>query len=213
MWLIPHPLPYFWKQYNMALEPTTKLAAINTMMSSIGEAPVNSLDSQRSDVLTAISILEEITREVLSYGWHFNTAINVVMTPETSSGYILVPPGLVRVDTEGENSSVDPVINGNRLFNRVTNSFSFNAPIKTTQVYLMEFSDIPEIGKRYITVRSSRVFQDRVLGSTKQHSFSQMDETQALARLTEYEGEIGDYSMLDSPDVWRILIRRSYRMY
>lgn len=197
----------------MALEQTTKLSAINTMMSTIGEAPVNSLDSQRSDVLTAISILEEVTREMLSYGWHFNTVDNVVMTPEAENGYIIVSSGLVRIDTEERNSSVDPVINGGRLFNRATNSFSFSAPVKTTQVYLMEFSDIPEVGKRYITVRASRIFQDRVVGSIKQHSFTMNDEMQALARLTEYEGEIGDYSMLDSPDVWRTLVRRSYRMY
>lgn len=197
----------------MTLQLTTKLSAVNTMMSTIGEAPVNSLSSQRADVLTAINVLEEITREVLSYGWHFNTKDNVVMNPEASTGYIYVAIGLVRIDLQTPDPYVDPVINGDRLFNRSTNSFSFTSPISTTQVFLMDFEDIPEICKRYITIRASRIFQDRVVGSVKQHSFTINDEMQALARLTEYEGEIGDYSMLDSEDVWRTLIRRPYRLY
>jgi hypothetical protein len=197
----------------MALTKTTKLQAINAMLSTIGEPPVNTLTSQRADSLVAQNILDEVCREVQSYGWMFNTSENVEMVPETSTGYIYVSDSVVRVDKDPSFYNYDVVIRGNRLYNRKTNSYVFGETIKTTQVYLMDFEEMPEIAKRYITVRSARIFQDRMVGSEKIHGFTVQDEVQALARMTEYENEVGDYTIFDSPDVWRTFIREgSYRV-
>jgi hypothetical protein len=52
-----------------------------------------------------------------------------------------------------------------------------------------------------------------MVGSEKIHGFTVQDEVQALARMTEYENEVGDYTIFDSPDVWRTFIREgSYRV-
>ena len=57
---------------------TTKLESINTMLSTIGEAPVNSLTgSLPTDATMAINILDEINREVQAQGWKFNTSYKV----------------------------------------------------------------------------------------------------------------------------------------
>ena len=54
---------------------TTQLEAINTMLSTIGEAPVNSLTgSLPVDASMAVNILNEVNREVQSAGWKFNTS-------------------------------------------------------------------------------------------------------------------------------------------
>lgn len=198
----------------MALTKTTKLQAINTMLSTVGEPPVNSLSAQRADSLIAQNILDEVMREVQSYGWQFNTSDNVEMVPETSTGYIYIGDSIIRVDMDRSYSNYDIVIRGNRLYNRVTNSYSFVEAIKTTQVYLMEFEEMPEIAKRYCTIRAARIFQDRMVGSDKLHGFSLQDEIGALAKMSEYENEVGDYTIFDSPDVWRTFIRQgSYRVY
>ena len=198
----------------MALTKTTKLQAINTMLSTVGEPPVNSLSAQRADSLIAQNILDEVMREVQSYGWQFNTSDNVEMAPETSTGYIYIGDSIIRVDMDRSYSNYDIVIRGNRLYNRVTNSYSFVEAIKTTQVYLMDFEEMPEIAKRYCTIRAARIFQDRMVGSDKLHGFSLQDEIGALAKMSEYENEVGDYTIFDSPDVWRTFIRQgSYRVY
>jgi len=199
----------------MALTKTTKLQAINTMLSTVGEPPVNSLSAQRADSLIAQTILDEITREVLTYGWQFNTDENMLMTPETSSGFIYISDSVVRVDTDPSYSSnYDIVIRGNRLYNRVTNSHVFTEQIPTIQVTLLDFDDMPEVAKRYVSIRAARIYQDRIVGSSTLHGFTGMDEITALARLTEYENEIGDYSIFDSPDMARTFIREgSYRIF
>jgi hypothetical protein len=197
----------------MALTKTTKLQAINTMLSTVGEPPVNSLSAQRADSLIAQNILDEISREVLTYGWQFNTDEDVVMTPDTGTGFIYISDKIVRVDMDRSYSNYDIVVRGNRLYNRKTNSYVFTESIKVIQIYLMEFEEMPETAKRYITIRAARVFQDRMVGSEKNNAFTLRDEVAALAAMTEYENEVGDYTIFDSPDVWRTFIREgSYRV-
>jgi hypothetical protein len=74
-------------------------------------------------------------------------------------------------------------------------------------VHLFDFDELPEAAKRYIAIRASRIFQDRMVGSTTLHGFNAQDEVMALAKMTEYENEVGDYSIFDSPDILRTVLR------
>jgi hypothetical protein len=183
------------------------------MLSTIGEPPINSLTAQRADSVIALNILDETSREVLSYGWHFNTEEDVQMVPDTSDNSIYIADTIVRVDVAADNYNYDIVIRGNRLYNRKTNSFVFLEPIKVIQVKLMDFDDMPEAAKRYITIRAARVFQDRMVGSEKIHGFTVQDEVQALARMNEHDVENADYTIFQSPDIARTFMRHgSYRI-
>ena len=59
------------------ITPTTELQSVNTMLSVIGEAPVNSITGTTTvDVSVAKNILDETSMSVQSIGWNFNTHIN-----------------------------------------------------------------------------------------------------------------------------------------
>ena len=59
---------------------TTQLEAVNTMLSAIGETPTTdaiiAADSS-ADVVMAVQILDEVTKEIESQGWNFNTEYDV----------------------------------------------------------------------------------------------------------------------------------------
>lgn len=194
----------------MAMSTTTKLMAINTILSGIGEAPVNNLNAVNSDVRVAEAVLDEISREVQSTPWHFNTDEDVELHPD-STGNINLASNVVRVDLEGANvnSSYDVVIRGSKLFNRKTNSYTFSETLKYTTVSLMEWDYLPETVKRYIMIRATRVYQDRVLGSEKISKFTRGDEMTAFMALREFEMDTADYSIFDNYDVARIVDRTS----
>ena len=68
------------------ITPTTELQAINTMLSAIGEAPVNSISGVTNvDVSVAINILDETSLSVQSEGWNFNTEYNVTYSIDDDS--------------------------------------------------------------------------------------------------------------------------------
>jgi hypothetical protein len=194
----------------MAMSTTTKLMAVNTILSTVGEAPVNNLTSVTADVRIAESVLDEVSREIQSAGWHFNTEKEVQLPPD-STGQVNLASNIVRVDLEDANidSDFDIVIRGTKLYNRKSHTYTFTKTLKYTTVALMEWDYMPEPAKRYIMIRSARIYQDRMLGSEKISAFTRGDEMAALVTLRQFEMDTADYSVFDNYDVARIVDRDS----
>lgn len=107
----------------MALTATTKLEAVNVLLSCIGEAPVNSLTSGLVDAETAETILNSVSREVQSQGWGFNTDYEREFTLDANN-QIQIASDVLRIDmAERRTSELDVVARGSKLYNRATNSF------------------------------------------------------------------------------------------
>jgi len=195
---------------------TTELEAVNTILSTIGEAPLNSLTgSLPVDGTVALNILSEITREVQSAGWHFNTHYKVTLTRDTGNK-IPLATNILRVELDNNRYSkvqYDIVQRDNYLYNLAKNQDTFDTNFEdVTVVYLLPFNEIPEQAKRYITIRSARVFHDRTLGANTLHKFSTEDEARALIVLKQAEATTGDYSIFDTPEQ-AYTITRNTRVY
>ena len=71
----------------MALATTTKLEAINSMLTAIGESPVNTItQATTTDVSIALSTLENVSREIQSQGWFFNTDLKLIKSGFCGAG-------------------------------------------------------------------------------------------------------------------------------
>lgn len=175
------------------------------MLSAVGEPPISNINSQRADAKIAIKVLDEILREVLSYGWYWNTEENVELTPD-SSGHIYVNDNISRLDTDTGDTNV--VLRGNRVFNMDSASYSFSDKLTVTWVVMLDWTDMPEEARRYCMIRAARVYQDRIVGSEKHHTFNQQDEIFALAKLRSLEYNVADYNMLDNTMAKQIMGRQ-----
>jgi len=191
---------------------TTELEAVNTILSTIGEAPLSTLTgSLPVDGTMAKSVLNEINREVQSMGWHFNTHPKVTLSKD-NNGTIPLPTNVLRVELDPylhSKTDFDIVQRNNVLFNLVKNTSIFTADLENMKVvYLLDFSDVPEQCKRYITIRSARAFHDRTLGANTLHKFTLEDETRALVTLRQAEASTGDYSVFDTPEQFYTIGRK-----
>lgn len=188
------------------LSPTTELEAINTMLSTIGESPVNTVeDTGNVDVVIARQILQTASREVQARGWHFNTEINYTITPD-SEGYLVLPKTVLKVDTVYPDSSKDVVVRGSRLYDREKHTYVFTDAVKVDMTILLAFDELPEVARNYVTIRASRIFQERVVGSDTLHAFNSQDEARAMVSLMEYEADTADLNILSGNySVYRIL--------
>ena len=195
-----------------AAEKTKRLGAINTMLTSIGELPVKNEGDLAglNDASIAAEILDNVSRAVQSRGWIFNTDLDVKMNPNAELK-IPVPTDVIRVDTTTRirERDEDIVERGNFLYDRKRNTpfFDVGSTVKVDQIRLLKFTDLPEPARRYITIRASRIFHDRVVGSGDLHRFYQEDEMQAWQTLLEYEGDVADYNIFDNYDVFRVVDR------
>ncbi len=182
----------------MALTLTTELDAINIMLGTIGESPINSLDAATGvvDAVTARSILSEVAVQVQEEGWHFNTDYEFVLTPDASTKEIYVAPNTIEVDVSPYTSDVDVAIRGNRLYDRKNKTYQFQKDIKADLTILLEFNELPQAARHYITIRAARVFQQRVVGSQLLGAYTDQDEARALRAMRRYEARTGDYNIL-----------------
>ncbi len=196
---------------------TTHLEAINTMLSTIGEAPVNSLTgSLPTDASMAKNILDEVNREVQSGGWKFNTSYKATLSRDTNNK-IPVANDVMHIELNPlleAKSSNDPVIRGSFLYNLAKETFIFDKDFENVQiVHLLDFEQIPEQARRYITIRASRIFHDRTLGANALHRFSRQDELVALSLLKQSEASVADHSIFNSYDQYNTVTRnRSYKI-
>jgi len=196
----------------MALSPTTELEAVNTMLTSIGEQPIQNLDDLAglTDASIARQILNNVSRAVQSRGWVFNTDLDKVMKPD-QYGEILLNDTILRVDTTTRMRDPDNDIieRGRRLYDRQKNTDKFDegTEVKCNLIIYLNFKDLPEPARRYISIRAARIFHDRVVGSGELHRFYQEDELQAWSTLIEYEGDTADYNVFDNYDVYRVVDR------
>jgi len=182
---------------------TTELEAVNTMLSTIGEAPLSSLSGVLPvDGTIAKNVLDEICREVQSQGWHYNTHYKATLSRDNTNK-IPVANNVLRVELDPykySKASYDIVQRNNYLYNLAENTDIFDRDFEdVTIVYLLNFPDVTEQCKRYITIRSARVFHDRTLGATTLHKFSKEDELRALAVAKQAEASVGDYTIFDDP--------------
>lgn len=188
------------------MAPTTKLEAINTMLSAIGEAPVTKLNSGLVEADIAETILESVNREVQGQGYHFNRELDVTFNPDSNNNIVL-PSNILRADTTAKTSNLDLIQRGLKMYNRKTNTFVVTETVYLDLVVLLDFEDCPEVAKRYITIRAARIFLDRVVGSATLHGFTEKDEGIALLEIRDMEAEGQDFSIFNNYDTFSIIDR------
>ena len=194
----------------MALTTTTKLEAINTMLSAIGESPVNSLTSGLVDAEQAETILNSVNREVQSMGWSFNTDLKRQFVPDTNK-QIQIPSNILRIDmAQDKTDKLELVQRGTKLYNRASSSFFMDDDITQVlmnAVVLLDFEDLPEAARRYITIRAARIFQDRVVSSNDLHIYQERDELMALVELKDSDNQVLDTTIFDNYSIVSVLDR------
>jgi hypothetical protein len=169
---------------------TTTLQAINQMLTGIGQAPVVSLDIANPEIATALSILENVNREVQGEGWHFNSEIKYPFTPDANDE-IVIPDNVLQLsDNKYENvQQYQTVIRNGKLYDKISHSFTswIVSPVLCDVVWLFPFEDLPQVFKDYITQRAARVFAGSVVGSQDMFKFNAQDETMLRANCIAYD--------------------------
>ena len=194
---------------------TTKLEAVNSMLGHIGESPVNSISSSDAlpvSAVTAISVLDETSREVQSEGWHFNTEVEVTLERNDDNTITLAEDTDI-IDIDSYDCTKDVVLRGLSLFDRGENLSTFTADLKVNLTRLFAFESLPEHARRYIALKAARVFQARVVGSKELESLIARDEYTARARLEDSDGMNSDRTIFGHYDTAsRIGVNRNYRL-
>ncbi len=196
--------------------PTTnsqqELPAVNKILQSCGQAPVTTLDQTNPDVAIAYQTLLEVSREVQAEGWSFNKESHYEMVPDTNSE-ILIPSNMLQLDATRNSSNVelDVVKRGEKLYDKVSHSYTFDNPISCDITWHFDWIDLPTPIADYITCRAATITSSRLVGDPNQYEILQQKEGMARGNVMEYECNQGDYTFFGYPGDTNTY--RSYKPY
>ena len=183
----------------------TKLAAVNIVLSNIGQSPVTRLDNDNPMVNMAGSVIDEVSSSIQSEGWSFNTERDYPFVPDTKKK-IAIPDNVIQLDTDPL-SNVEVIIRNGYLYDKRAHTYEFDQALDMDVLWLFEFEELPVAFRQYIAVRAANLFAGRSIGSAEAAKFGEREEAQARAAIIEYETSQGDYNMLGTAD------NRNYRTY
>ena len=177
---------------------TTKLDAVNIILSNIGQSPVVNLTSGNPIVEMAELTLDEISRTVQAEGWIFNTEFGYPLNLDNNNQVVLATNMLQCDLPVGCGISVQR--RDGKLYNRTGHTFDFSDQARDGKfeadiTWVFEFEDMPEAIKNYVVIRAANVFAGLAVGSSEAVKFGQQEEVLARAGALEYETQQGDYNI------------------
>ena len=171
------------------------LTSVNILLECINELAVND-DVELAEILEAqkaVTTIEEVKRSVLSQEWDFNTDLAWEFAPDVD-GYISIPENILDIVS----SDNDVIVRDWRMYSRKRMSAKFDSSIKCKVVWDMDFNSLSHPIRHYITIRSARIFQQRMIGNTDQSRYSEEDEHHAYISARRSDGRTANYNMLTS---------------
>jgi hypothetical protein len=204
----------------------TDVEAINMMLRSINEQPIQSLNSGQIDAEQAEAILTQVSREIQSQGWHANTRRSVVLTQNAATQFV-VPINVLKIDSvnpdSGRQTSTPApsafynvglrrnAANDGYLLYDIDNDTELWPTPTTMTVDIVEFlpfNELPHSLQTHIYTAAAHRFQKAAVASTVLFEMTREDVEDARATAIQNDMENDDRNMIrNSRASWEVAYR------
>lgn len=139
--------------------PSTLLEAINVLLAAIRVGALTSLvlTDMSEDAAGAKQAIDMVSREVQKQGWEWNTDEAITLTPDIN-GEIVLGLDILKVTIDRSFSGDQPVQRGRKLYNKTKHTFVWTTNVVVRTVVALEFADLTESMRAYVTAVAARRF-------------------------------------------------------
>ena len=183
----------------LTFTPQTELDAVNQMLLSIGQSPVNTLTvAGLKDVSFARLVLHNTSREVQTNGWYFNTDEEYSL-PADVNGKVDLPANALSCDPcDRTHNFVERYDAGTRRFwDKDEHTFVIGKTIECDVVWFFQFEQIPQAARAHIAHKAGRVFQAAGVGSQILYNYTKERELETLAELERENARTSDANIFN----------------
>ena len=185
------------------VDTDTELSAVNAILGAIGQSPITSLVFDNPEIQFIYNLLRDANVDVQSEGWHFNTEEHVAYAPDSTTGKIPIGNDILKMDVHDGWSKrhYDVIKRNGYLYDKIdhTDDWGTITSIDLDIVRLISFDNLPEVFKRYIIYRASRMAATQLVANPALVQLLAQQEATARATLMEYECNQGNHSMFGFP--------------
>ncbi len=186
------------------IDTDTELSAVNAILGAIGQSPQTTLNYNNPEVGFIYNLLRDANVDVQNEGWHFNSENHVEYKPDGTTGKIPISNDVIKLDvTDGwSKRNYDVVKRNGYLYDKYdhTDDWSDLSEIYLDVIKLYSFDDVPEVFKRYIIAKASRVAATQLVANPQLVQLMAQNEVLARAACMEYECNQGNHSMFGFPE-------------
>ena len=181
---------------------STELDAVNSILMSVGETPVNTLTVQSPEVAIAQKTLRQVCREIQAEGWSYNTENQYPIDLDTNNQCI-IPNNVLQLDLNifEHGKDYDVVRRSDngvmKVYDKKNHTFTFEncSKLYFDIIWMLDFEDLPQAFKDYITIRASRIASNRMVNSQPSAKLLEADEAAARAAAVQYEMQQSDHNI------------------
>lgn len=189
----------------MQITALTELDAVNSIIGTIGEAPINTLEQLTDvDAINALRILRSISRQEQSRGWTFNKTPHFTLNPAVDSKKIPWNESYLYLK---DNHGKKLVRQGEYVKDLFEDTLIFEHPLDVEIVLYLDFEYLPEQMRNYILAKACFVFQSSYFGDDSLTKITQQEISEAWQHLMEFEIDNNNESMLDNTYVQQLMLR------
>ena len=177
----------------------TELSAVNSILGSIGQAAVTTLDYKNPEVAMVARVLQDTNNQIQAEGWVFNTERYYPLLPDNNEE-IQIPENVLQMDlSDNEPAWIDVVKRDGKLYDKLNHTYKFKSKLNFDIVWKFSFEDLPHCFKQYITNKAARLVAAKL--TVDRDLFTMLQEQEGVSRATciEYECNQGDYNYLGYP--------------
>ncbi len=186
----------------------TELSAVNSILGSIGQSPITTLNFTNPEISLIHNLLMECNKDIQNEGWHFNQENHVKINPD-DNGNFLVSTNYLRFDIhEGQvDRNRDVVIKNGKLYDNVLHTDVFTSGFYFDITTLYPFVDVPSVFQRYIIASAAVRAAAQLVSNTELVKLLNINKEKTRANVIEYDTQMGDHSFFGWPH------ESSYRPY
>ena len=173
---------------------STELDAVNQILSSVGQAPVTTINLQNPEVAIPFNTLKEVSKEVQLEGWSFNVERKVELSPVNKQ--IRFPTNVLYYDSnEYHKGEFDLVRRNGVVYDRRNHTDKFSKNIYMDITWYWDFQDLPPAIQAYITARAARICAVKMISDANLQAMLEEQERMTRAFAIEQDCNQADYSM------------------
>jgi len=188
----------------------TELQVVNKMLRAVDIAPVASLTGTVDlEVENAIERFSDINRSVQTMGWDFNTRLQVKYLRDVNNN-ITVGSNVMSIVPSGLSAWKDLVLRESMIFNRDPNvdSFTLTDDVELDIVELINFEDLPQAARNYISHRSTREHERLDSADDTKVEIITDSELRAWATLINDHSRASKETLENNPNVFSSIFGR-----
>ena len=185
----------------------TELSAVNSILGSIGQSPITTLQASggvdplaNPEISFIKNLLDEVNKDVQVSGWHFNTQHRVKQSPDANGNYIVPQNSILYDISDGQiDRDTDVTKIDGKLYDLVHQTDVFTKDYYYDIITLYRFADVPPAIQRYIIARAAVRAATQLVSNADLVKLLKLEEEQAKANALNYETEQGDYNFMGWP--------------